>query len=70
MRFVAFVVLVLMSFVAPTHADSPEINLGYFNKLAVNGYDVMTYWRGGKPQEGKAWHQRSLEVLARIREAG
>ena len=33
-------------------AGAPEVNLGYFNKLAVNGYDVMTYWRGGKPQEG------------------
>lgn len=33
-------------------AASPEINLGYFNKLALNGYDVMTYWRGGKPKEG------------------
>ena len=36
----------------PAHAGSPEINLGYFNKLAVNGYDVMTYWRGGEPLEG------------------
>lgn len=34
-------------------AGSPKVNLGYFNKLAMNGYDVMTYWRGGKPLEGK-----------------
>ncbi|MEM7172486.1 MAG: YHS domain-containing (seleno)protein [Pseudomonadota bacterium] len=33
-------------------SESSAINLGYFNKLAVNGYDVMTIWRGGKPQEG------------------
>ena len=36
----------------PAGAESPAINLGYFNKLAMNGYDVMTYWRGGKPLEG------------------
>lgn len=34
------------------HAQAPEVNVGHFNKLAVNGYDVMTYWRGGKPLEG------------------
>ena len=34
-------------------AETREINTGYFNKLAMNGYDVMTYWRGGKPLEGK-----------------
>ena len=33
-------------------AQSPDINLGHFNKLAMNGYDVMTYWRGGEPKEG------------------
>ncbi|MCP5082467.1 MAG: YHS domain protein [Alphaproteobacteria bacterium] len=33
-------------------AAAPEVNLGYFNKLAVNDYDVMTYWKGGKPKEG------------------
>lgn len=37
---------------AQTRADSPAINVGYFNTLAVDGYDVMTYWRGGNPQEG------------------
>lgn len=35
------------------HAGAPEVNLGHFNKLAMNGYDVMTYWKGGKPMEGK-----------------
>ncbi len=35
-----------------SQADSPDINVGYFNKLAMNGYDVMTYWRGGMPKEG------------------
>ncbi|MEM1200409.1 MAG: YHS domain-containing (seleno)protein, partial [Pseudomonadota bacterium] len=38
---------------ALAHAGAPEVNLGHFNKLAMNGYDVMTYWRGGKPLEGK-----------------
>ncbi len=33
-------------------AESPAISLGYFNKLAMNGYDVMTYWKGGEPKEG------------------
>ncbi len=33
-------------------AQSPDINPGHFNKLAMNGYDVMTYWRGGEPKEG------------------
>ncbi|MBO9448422.1 YHS domain-containing (seleno)protein [Ruegeria sp. R14_0] len=38
---------------APTaRAASPEVNLGHFNGLAMNGYDVMTYWRGGNPQKG------------------
>ncbi len=52
-----FVLLFLMAVgtaVAPakTWAASPEVNLGYFNKLAMNGYDVMTYWQGGDPQKG------------------
>lgn len=34
------------------HADASTFNLGYFNKLAMNGYDVMTYWHGGEPLEG------------------
>ncbi len=47
--------LVLLAWVlaaAPAQADSPAINLGYFNKLAMHGYDVMSYWQGGKPLEG------------------
>ena len=49
----AFIGLCLASLLpAGAWAGAPEVNLGYFNKLAVNGYDVMTYWRGGKPQEG------------------
>ncbi|WP_170506996.1 MULTISPECIES: YHS domain-containing (seleno)protein [Ruegeria] len=52
-----FVLLFLMAVgtvVAPakTWAASPEVNLGYFNKLAMNGYDVMTYWQDGDPQKG------------------
>lgn len=35
----------------PARAE-PEINLGYFNQLAMNGYDVMTYWKGGDPKPG------------------
>ncbi len=41
------------AFAALAHADAPKVNLGHFNKLAMNGYDVMTYWKGGKPLEGK-----------------
>ncbi len=49
----ALVVLFALAGSLPLRAESPAINLGYFNKLAMNGYDVMTYWRGGKPLEGK-----------------
>ncbi len=38
--------------IASVLADAPAVNLGHFNKLALNGYDVMTYWKGGKPKEG------------------
>lgn len=38
--------------VGTASAQSPGINLGHFNKLAMNGYDVMTYWHGGEPLEG------------------
>ena len=31
-----------------------SFNLGHFNGLAMNGYDVMTYWRGGQPKIGEA----------------
>ena len=58
MRFAAgwkgvLAVYLLLALAVRAQAASPEINLGYFNKLALNGYDVMTYWRGGRPQEGK-----------------
>jgi len=33
-------------------AASPEVNLGHFNGLAMNGYDVMSYWQDGNPQKG------------------
>lgn len=36
----------------PAAAESPAVNLGHFNKLAMNGYDVMTYWKGGDPKQG------------------
>ncbi|MES0827530.1 YHS domain-containing (seleno)protein [Ruegeria sp. SCP11] len=42
---------VLMT-VPKSWAASPDVNLGYFNGLAMNGYDVMTYWQGGDPQKG------------------
>ena len=45
--------VVLLALTGTALAGSPKVNLGYFNKLAMNGYDVMTYWRGGKPLEGK-----------------
>ena len=41
-------------FAALAHAGAPEVNLGHFNKLAMNGYDVMTYWKGGKFLENPA----------------
>lgn len=45
--------VLMLAFAGPqVRAASPEVNLGYFNKLAMNGYDVMSYWRGGKPLEG------------------
>lgn len=33
-------------------ADKTSFNLGYFNGLALNGYDAMSYWRGGVPLKG------------------
>jgi len=43
--------MVLTAGMALADPASP-VNLGYFNGLAMNGYDVMSYWRGGTPQEG------------------
>ncbi|WP_306115783.1 MULTISPECIES: YHS domain-containing (seleno)protein [unclassified Roseovarius] len=46
-------VLVVHFMLCPVPARAePEVNLGYFNELAMNGYDVMTYWKGGDPQKG------------------
>ena len=45
-------VLTFLVLASPSRAASNEINVGHSNKLAVGGYDVVTYWKGGKPQEG------------------
>ena len=41
-------------FVTGLYADEgmETVNLGYFNGLAMNGYDVMSYWKGGEPENG------------------
>lgn len=51
-HFLVLALLGLWMLAVPASAEQPKVNLGYFNKLAVNGYDVMTYWRGGEPLEG------------------
>ena len=33
-------------------AGSPEVNVGYFNKLAVGGYDPVAYFKMSRPVEG------------------
>ncbi len=51
----AFMVLCLAGLLPMgAFAAAPDVNVGHFNKLAVNGYDVITYWKGGKPKEGNA----------------
>ena len=62
-KFVFRVVIAVFVFSGAAQAAAPEINVGYFNKLAMNGYDVMTYWHGGKPQEGNP------EISAEYKEA-
>ncbi|MEM6659406.1 MAG: YHS domain-containing (seleno)protein [Pseudomonadota bacterium] len=55
LRAVAVILVALLAFGAPASklwADAPQVNLGHFNGLAMNGYDVMSYWRGGNPQKG------------------
>jgi len=37
---------------APVFAEPAKVNSGFFNGLAIHGYDVMTYWNNGDPQEG------------------
>ena len=51
-RLFSFFFIVMFACTTAVLAETPPINLGHFNKLAMNGYDVMTYWRGGKPEEG------------------
>ncbi|WP_371225574.1 YHS domain-containing (seleno)protein [Roseovarius sp. 2305UL8-3] len=41
-----------MAVATSTRAETPVINSGHFNGLALHGYDVMTYWTGDSPQEG------------------
>lgn len=48
----ALVVFLHFAFSSPPARAEPQVNLGYFNQLAMNGYDVMTYWKGGDPQKG------------------
>ncbi len=50
--FAILMVVLTFGLTDPAAAESPSVNLGYFNKLAMNGYDVMTYWKGGEPKEG------------------
>lgn len=33
-------------------AEKTSFNLGHSNDLAMDGYDVMSYWQGGKPVKG------------------
>ena len=47
--------LALMTFPAFS-GEKSSFNLGHSNGLAMAGYDVMSYWRGGKPMEGSADH--------------
>ncbi|MDA7965708.1 YHS domain-containing (seleno)protein [Ruegeria sp.] len=53
-RLIFTLLLVSFALVEPPKAwaSSSEVNLGHFNGLAMNGYDVMTYWLGGDPQKG------------------
>ena len=51
-RLVAGLLLLAGSGLACASDARTAFNLGHFNGLAMNGYDVMTYWRGGDPQRG------------------
>ena len=49
-----FVLLLLLTTSAlPSFAtEKTSFNLGHSSGLAMDGYDVMSYWRGGKPEKG------------------
>ena len=52
-RSVCRLLLLLVCSAAASAADqNTSFNLGHFNGLAANGFDVMTYWRGGDPMRG------------------
>ncbi len=51
-RFAVLLALVWLAAPSLAAAESPAVNLGHFNKLAMNGYDVISYWQGGDPTEG------------------
>jgi YHS domain-containing protein len=62
---IAFIVLVMASALAfygsifPAHAKGSPIYIGLFSSTAAGGYDVVAYFREGKPVEGntKFTHQ-------------
>lgn len=53
-RLMALVFAVVLGAVigASAHAGSPEINVDNPQKVAVHGFDIMSYWRDGEPKEG------------------
>ncbi len=38
-------------------AEKTSFNLGHSSGLAMDGYDVMSYWKGGKPVKGDEQYQ-------------
>ncbi len=48
-RFFAF--LCLLVFAMPANAQAPVIHQNA-DGIAIKGFDVMSYWRGGEPVEG------------------
>ncbi len=47
--------VLVVAFVFPFQtvwAAKPEINIGFFNKLAIHGYDPVAYFTQGQPVEG------------------
>lgn len=51
MRHLRPALLLYVLSVAVAWAEAAPVNTGYFNGLAANGYDVMTYWHGGDPKK-------------------